>query len=282
MAKLYFITQDIYISYASEYAWAEDIVNEFIVLNFPSARIYDKRLETFDEWREAAERISLSTDLVLLQTNHDHVFVAENEKEFEKFSQDLLGFGDRFIGEITHWPESIGQLRHNWIHAREGSQKYFTSIVNNTVGTCLIPLNFFREWWQEDFTEGNRIVRPDNPFGPWVKFNNCLRVIPRTEFFRHLDGYGHARVKAPIAAPLRGCCTLKDSKIEHVSWERGHFFPINRGFDLPILPHKRTLNLFLPLPEGNEFLYKKRVRFADMYKKIQKNGPNYQKLLKIY
>lgn len=236
MRNLQFATQDIYISYAPEYAWAENIVGNFLTLNFPNARLFEKRLETFDEWRLAAERISLNTELVLLQTNHDHVFVPENDTEFQKFSSDLLGFGDRFIGEITHWPESIGQPRLDWSVSNAASRKYFTSIVNNTVGTCLLPINFFRQWWKVDFTEGKRIVRPDNPFGPWVKFENCIRIVPHTEFFRHLDGYGHARVKAPVSAPLRGCCKVQGSKIEHIPWRRGNFFPTNKGFELPKLP----------------------------------------------
>jgi hypothetical protein len=244
MQKLQFSSQDIYISFGPEYEWAKEQVMNFVTSCFPFAILRGERLESFSSWQSASMLIPKDVELVLLNSNHDHAFIPTSVDSFEQFAREVLGFGKRFIGEITHWPEFFGQRGNTWSSGAVGANKACISVTSHAVGTCLISREFFQEWWKVDFTNGKKIVRPDNPFGPWVQFEPCTRIVPREEFFRHLDGYGHARVKAPIASPLRACCSLDNKSVVHRDWTRGRFLLGGNLSDLPITPVKGSTNPF--------------------------------------
>jgi len=236
ISQLNLVTQDFYISFDEEYCWAQDLVNVSITRVFPNARVLNYRLDSFDSWQDASALIPKDTDVILLKTNHDHAFVSESVPAFERFVRDINTFGDRYIGGITHWPEMVSRLGQHWAKSSAGDTWNLVAETNMTIGTCLVSRSLFLEWWKVDFTEGKKIVRPDNPFGPSVSFKECPFLVPSTEFFRHLDGYGHVGITSPSAKALRGCCTFSQNEITHRDWVRGFFSRHQFNADLPSLP----------------------------------------------
>jgi len=240
--KINFTSAEIHFELSEKYFESKNYIVNQIRSYIPIASIHFTRLEYFQQWKIAANRVPSDTDIILLKNNHDHVFVPNNSTNFYQYINDILGYKEDFVGEISHWPESIGNLRSGkWENTPNMRTKYFLSTANVTIGTCVITPSFFKSWWIKDFTDGSRIVRPDNPFGPWVKFQAVKRVVPTTEFFRHLDGYGHAKVSAPIASPLRPCCEIKNNNIIHTDWLYGQFYK-KKGIDLPDQPELTQSN----------------------------------------
>lgn len=251
ISRLKFASGDVYVSFDEEYRWAEEITLRTIADTFPFARIFRARLETFDGWKAAGERIPSEVTTILLKTNHDHAFVHESVEEFETFTHRLASLGDRFVGAVTHWPESVDRDDLVYMDNPPGQIPYFLTSTTWTIGTCLVSKILFLEWWEKDFTGNSRIIRPDNPFGPSVEFSPCIYVVPTAEFFRHLDGYGHSKVRAPVAGPLRACCVVDNDQVRHRGWVRGFFLLGDRGAELPFLPQEhensigRCINLLL-------------------------------------
>lgn len=242
LSHILFSTAEINFQVSSEYNRFTNLILNTIRRYIPNAEISSKRFELFSDWKNAAERIPREAEVVLLKTNHDHVFTHSDPNVFYKFMHDLNSFSTKYVGEISHWPESIGNLRSGkWVKFRSGDF-YFVSKAAKTIGTCLIHPDFFKSWWITDFTHGSRIVRPDNPFGPWVEFAPVSRVVPTCEFFRHLDGYGYAKVNAPIASPLRACCTIDGNTIKHLDWTKGNFLYNQKKYELPIEPKLNVVN----------------------------------------
>lgn len=234
---LKFSSADIFFDLSSEYEYGRSIIEREIVRRIPNAKVHTSRLETYADWKNTSDAISEDSDLILLKTNHDHVFLPQQTSSFFNFLAILRSFGHDIYGEVTHWPESIATPRSGkWHFDSQYNYRYLVSECEQASGTCVVSTKFFKSWWKSDFTDGKRIVRPDNPFGPSVKFEAVKRIVPSEEFFRHLDGYGHAKVRAPIAAPLRACCSLVNDSVEHVPWIRGNFLIKKEFSELPIPP----------------------------------------------
>ena len=110
MTRLNTASQDFYILIDDEFANEKTLVLSWLRANFPQARIYDFRLTSFLDWKEAARRVPETSQMILLQTNFDHPYIATDPKAFDQFSEQLNKLGERVIGEITHWPESLANL----------------------------------------------------------------------------------------------------------------------------------------------------------------------------
>lgn len=237
LTHIKFNSAEIYFDADLKYRNLFDKILEHIKLNIPNADVHEHRLEFFSDWQQVSRNLPSETEVVLLKNNHDHIFTHSDPSVFYQFINDLNASNKEYVGEISHWPESIGNLRQGkWKKFGNNNNFYFVTSATKTIGTCLIRPDFFKSWWLKDFTNGSRIVRPDNPFGPWVEFNSVNRVVPPCEFFRHLDGYGHAKVNAPIAAPLRACCTIIGNCVVHEEWIKGSFFHSKNKPDLPVEP----------------------------------------------
>jgi hypothetical protein len=236
--------QHFYISYSDNYLWAENIINNQINQFFPNAVINNYSLETFQQWKDATLQIPSDVDQILLKTNHDHVYTPESSTDFEKFSTHLEQYKPRYIGEITHWPEFIclNRFSLNSDIAQKDDYQSFHTLTTDAIGTCLVSKELFLEWWVRDFTQGKKIIRPDNPFGPSIEFQKAHRFLPSTELFRHLDGYGHIGIKTPIAGPIRACCQIENNVVKHQNWSYGKVGSEKRSIDLPRLPKRGLKN----------------------------------------
>lgn len=231
-----FSSADIYVQIEGKYSRYNDVVLNRVREVFPLSKISNYRLETYQHWVAAMAAIPPEADLIMLKTNHDHVYLPTSDKYFVDFAADLLNAGDRAFGRITHWPEAISRFGMKWMESTSGKIGRFSSKVDMAEGTCLVTIKLFREWWANDFTNGMKIVRPDNPFGPVVQFSQAPMLLPAMELFRHLDGYDHVGIVSPIASRLRPCCTLVDSNILHKDWIPGLFSKKSRDAEIPIPP----------------------------------------------
>jgi len=243
MEKLEFNSQVFYINLDEGYAWAKDFIAQSINSKFPEARIYWYQLTTFELWKTASDQVPKDTDQILLFTNHDHAYVASSESLFREFAHSCQEVGSRVIGAISHWPEVVGQLKLRSTSLPTANKaKVFLGKTDWTIGTCLISRELFAEWWIEDFTQGANIVRPDNPFGPSVRFSEATLVVPYFELFRHMDGYFHAGINSPSALAIKPCCNLSSNGIEHTNWKFSRISR-NEAGDLPAITfHNNTLD----------------------------------------
>lgn len=225
---------DFYIDFDEENLKYRELVENHIKQSFTGAdcRIFSYRLENFRQWKAASENIPSQANLILLNSNHDHAFVLQDTKRYYDFIEFLESKEQTAVGNITHWPEHISGYGVKKFLNLQSRESVFIKERGFLEGTVLIKKDFFRSWWEKDFTGGKRIVRPDNPFGPWIRFGWVKQYIPSTEFFRHMDGYGHVGIKAPQSSSLKPCCQVVNGRIIHVDWIRG--FSNVKNADLPV------------------------------------------------
>jgi hypothetical protein len=249
-------TQVFYIELGDEFGQFRELVGARIRQIFPNAKMIWSRLSSFDQWKNASKEIDPTTDLILLQSNFDHAYVSANPNDFAEFCRHILEEGERVLGEITHFPEGISEIAIPWgaFQNLQTNHSYFVRDTERAVGTTLITLKLFKEWWIKDFTNGKMIVRPDNPFGPSVVFPKAKLVIPFFELFRHLDGYEHVGIKSPWAKKIQPCCQVQDFQIVHDEWKRGTYSELRKpGYNEIDLPH---------LDELSNGYYKNRIMLA--------------------
>jgi hypothetical protein len=227
-------SQVFYISYDQEFQQYKELIGQLITEHYSNPVVYDFRLETYSQWKNASDSVPSDTDFVLLQSNADHVYTQGNREIFDRYMQELSTLGSRTIGNISHWPESMfsamSPLKGTLV--TEGGSFLIES--TNTIGTCIVSRDLFKEWWSHDFTMGSRIIRPDNVFGPSVSFPRAKMLIPNQELFRHLDGYGHVGQMESYASYLRPCCTISDFKVQHLEWKRNRIKEWKSSSDLPL------------------------------------------------
>lgn len=243
LKSIKFNTAEIYCEVSPEYQKFNNIINDQIKLHIPRAVINPKRLELFKDWQIVSRNIPSDTETILLKTNHDHAFLHDDPSLFYSFIKEINASGQNYIGEISHWPEAIGNLRSSaLLKSNNRNNQYLVASTKSTIGTCLVNPEFFKSWWTQDFTNGSRIVRPDNPFGPSVYFKSVNKFVPNCEFFRHMDGYGHMKIMAPIASPIRSNLSISQEKIQVIEWTKGNFFLTKKKYDLPPQPKLNEVN----------------------------------------
>jgi hypothetical protein len=239
MSQLELASQSFYIELAPSYSELKEILFTRIRQLFPSSSLFEFRLETFQDWQLAANQIPKTVDLVLLNSNHDHVYVSEDVNDFLDFAKVIKELPENVVGQITHWPESVTTGKGLDWRKRINIDFHYQEVPQAIpLGTCLVSRISFALWWQTDFTGGERIVRPDNPFGPSVTLEQALSIVPEVELFRHLDGYGHSGVKMKLAGGIRPCCEVIEGTVRHQEWIRGDMALSPNTCDLPKINKK--------------------------------------------
>jgi hypothetical protein len=227
-------TQTFYIEYDSDNMIYKQSVSRFIIDTFPNSIIYDFRLEKFSQWQDTLKSIPGESDMIFLQGNADHVYTQDNSEAFKTFAQEVRDLDQRVIGCITHWPEAVFNVMNPLNTIKTSKKGNFISETRSTIGTCLVTPELYQEWWLKDFTEGLRIIRPDNVFGPSVSFPSAKMLTPNQEMFRHLDGYGHVGITDSFSSYLRPCCTIMNEIIVHDDWKRTRIRNWENNSDLPL------------------------------------------------
>jgi hypothetical protein len=184
-----------FIELDDEFVCYRDLVASEITKSFIDPKVEWRRLLYYKEWFEISKIFTeQNVDLITLIANDDHAYVHTESKPFQDFSKEVLALSTnnkgRAIGDLTHFPGSIRMLSYySTFHPKKGTVPR-TQKVETIHGCCLVTPKLFSEWWESDFTNGKRIPRPDNPFGPSVQFAPALALTPTVEIMRHMDGYG--------------------------------------------------------------------------------------------
>ena len=219
---------------------------------FPRAKIDLFRLEWPAQWRDTFDQYP-SEDLILLNANDDHAMVPGSSFVLQKLAHELRIRDDVQLGLVSHFPEVSGQLiREHQRRAGQISRALHDRgmPVRSSIGTVLAKSRFIKSWFGVGvFSESERVVRPDNPFGRSVEFDEVIALVPEIEIFRHLDGYSHAGLYRPVP-PLRNTLELGKSgaKLTSFDWQSG-LWP------MPLFAYSgRGVDVFQVDPKGRGLL----------------------------
>jgi hypothetical protein len=214
----------------------QEIVDSVIKLNFIEPVIKWERLITFEDWSKISTNLQeQKIDLITLIANDDHAYVHTDPQPFLEFSKEINDLsersGGRALGDLTQLPGPIRILSlYSNFHPNKGDSKRSFK-VTTMHGCCIVTTKLFLEWWASDFTGGSRIPRPDNPFGPSVKFTPANVLIPSLEILRHMDGIGDGTRITRKYNVLRPIYRIRERLVSHegekpwdlveVPWEYG-------------------------------------------------------------
>jgi hypothetical protein len=191
---IYFETDEVWSAIKPEIATAMKSI-------FPNAEIHDHRLDSRETWSRASE-VYCDGDVIYLHANDDHALIDQDSSELKRLIGIMSLDPSAMLGAVTHFPEMVGLLsRVRRSRLKSLGVRRFT--VGHAVGTTLVRADFFKSWWVAGkFTDSDVVVRPDNPLGKSVSFQNAQILVPAVEVIRHMDGYSHIGLHRPLG-PLR-------------------------------------------------------------------------------
>lgn len=191
---------DIYLSIASEWKEFEPAIIDFVEMTLGS-KVRGSRLDTVAKWRDAL-RDYQDKNLVLLQTNDDHILLPGKTPELLEFEREIES-AQLNLGAVTHFPEYWGLANREKKHSSASICGHRAPIVDDLIGTVLIKGELLKSLFDDEQLESEmQIVRPDNPFGKSVSLGSMRCLVPKSELMRHMDGYSHAFMYRPLP-PLR-------------------------------------------------------------------------------
>lgn len=268
-----------FIELDEEFVQYRDLVAAEIESGFANPNIRWKRLLYFKDWAEVSSMIAKDVDLIVLMANDDHAYVHPDSQPFLEFCGEVLDMSSknnqRALGDLTQLPGPIRRLAHySPFDFKEGdSRRSFK--VTTIHGCCLVTPKLFAEWWVNDFTEGKRIPRPDNPFGPSVEFAPVSLLVPSVEIMRHMDGIGDGTRISRKYNVLRPTCRIEEVAgadsvsrtplVRYIPWSYSLW---------PESPYshskKRGADLYRMYPLGDSFIEKFRVDLSRLVVAYQK------------
>ena len=279
-SKMKFENPYFFIELDDDFAEYQDMVDAEIKLNFVEPIIEWRRLLYFEDWFKISTLIKeKNIDLITLMANDDHAYVHRNSQPFLDFSKEVFELAEknegRGLGDLTQLP---GPIRLLSLYSPFNPNKSYAKRsfkVTTMHGCCLVTPDLFAEWWNFDFTEGKRIPRPDNPFGPSVKFAPANVLIPPVEILRHMDGIGDGTRITRKYNVLRPSCRIQisqgsnpghsDKKLVETPWEYG-LWPSS-----PYSHQKRGgPDLYRMYPQSNSLIERFRVDMSRLIIAFQK------------
>ena len=224
---------DFYVSFGSEVAVSRDDLVHRIKAACQDSCLYDSRLDSFDQWQQVARSHRVrAADIILLITYEDHENIEASSEEFLDLVDLILKFGSEFpqsqpISILSHFPES--HLQADGWRALGLSIRFKTHYLVpavTPVGCMLVRPKDLESWFQNDFTQGAKLVSTENYFGPSVLSGKILSFIPKKVLFRHIDGYGHVGLprysghlgKIQISSGLIGR-SLTRTSLQRIGWK---------------------------------------------------------------
>lgn len=226
-AKLGLVNSYFFIELDDDFVEYRDLVDSEIKLNFIEPIIEWRRLLYFEDWYKISQILmKKNIDLITLMANDDHAYVHRDSQPFLDFSKEVLELSERnegrALGDLTQLPGPIRLLSsYSTFHPNKGDMNRSFK-VTTMHGCSLVTPKLFLEWWAFDFTEGKRIPRPDNPFGPSVQFSQANVLIPSVEILRHMDGIGDGTRITRKYNVLRPSCRVQkneDASKGDISWK---------------------------------------------------------------
>ncbi len=201
LRKVNFSSAYLYISVDKVWATHEEAIVRSVREILPESTIRSARLSTAAEWLLAAEKFPQS-DAVLLHANDDHAIVSPGGVvELERLDRTIQAFGNLRLASVTHFLED--KFINSVVVEGQEDSPYMFGKTSLGLGNQLVRGDFLRSWFlPENLHPTEAIVRPDNPFGRSVHFQEEQVLLPNREVMRHMDGYGHILSNRPLG-PLR-------------------------------------------------------------------------------
>lgn len=268
-----------FIELDEEFVQYRDLVAAEIKLGFTNPVVKWNRLLYFKDWSEVSSTITKDADLIVLMANDDHAYVHTDPQPFLEFCGEVLGVArkndQRALGDLTQLPGPIRRLAHYSPFDSEEVDSRRSFKVTTIHGCSLVTPKLFAEWWMNDFTEGKRIPRPDNPFGPSVKFAPARIVIPSVEILRHMDGLGDGTRISRKYNVLRPTCRIEEVRDASSGRQIPFIREIPWSYSLwPEDPYshgkKGGADLYRMYPLGDSFIEKFRVDLSRLVVAYQK------------
>jgi hypothetical protein len=199
------------------------------IRNLPfTTEVHNFRFEKYEHWKNHSDSIKNIENLILLLTYDDHIFIDSNIDEVAFLAENIIDIESKLkksvYGTLSHFPEC-----HGLIPFAKAIGKYH--VINSVpVVPCAIPIGAvivspksYSKWWVRDFTYGSKIVSPENPFGPSVMDADSWQIFPRSEIFRHMDGYSHVRINSrPYGILNPNYIINEDNKVSHIPFSITH------------------------------------------------------------
>jgi len=230
--------------------------------NLPfKTKIQNFRFEKYEHWKSHSDSIKDIKNLILLLTYDDHIFIDVNSDEIEFLAENTIRIesklGESVYGTLSHFPEC-----HGLIPFAKAIGKYH--VINSVpVVPCAIPIGAvivspksYSKWWDKDFTHGSKIVSPENPFGPSVMDVDSWQIFPRTEIFRHMDGYSHVRINSrPYGILNPNYITDEENKISYSPYSLAddlNYIRKSNKYDLIYIENDLAQNMYKKIILANQ------------------------------
>ncbi len=206
LRELTFSSASIYISIGEDIELSELDIQEEIMNLAGKVTFRTRRLETFRDWKQAAAAPEVQdSDAVLLLSYEDHILlpgrgqvVMEAVREVNRATKAFPA--GNFISILSHFPEQqILQDCWSAIGFRVPVHSAYAIPAPTPIGCLVTQPHVLASWFSQDFTEGKRIVAPENYFGPSVSDSRSLSLSLTAEAFFHKDGYGHVNLSGSYA-----------------------------------------------------------------------------------
>lgn len=267
-----------FIELDDEFASYRDLVASEIAMNFIEPKVEWRRLLYFKDWSEISKLLfKQNINFITLITNDDHAYIHTESEPFQDFLNELISISvmndGRVIGDLTHFPGSIRMLSYySTFHPNKGCIPR-TRTAETIHGCCLVTPKLFTEWWKTDFTNGKKIPRPDNPFGPSVEFAPAIVLTPPIEIMRHMDGYGEGTRISRKYNVLRPSYRISGGHDNSVS-QKLVVHPLEYGL-WPSKPNSYNApggpDLYRSFPRGNSKMERFRVDLSRLIVAYQKS-----------
>lgn len=189
---------EFHISFGADVKFDEEKLRSTLAQICPNYEYQDSRLETFQDWQEVAKQVSKNNvEALLLLSYEDHKFIQTGIDEFNHLKTLITELNshsstEKYISVLSHFPEA--QIQANFwlmLDVLQDVSDRKSYPLPTPIGVFLTTPKIFQAMFASDFTNGSKIVSTENYFGPSVSRGDLCNVVPRTEIFRHLDGYAH-------------------------------------------------------------------------------------------
>jgi hypothetical protein len=213
LQEMSFVSASIYISIGDDIRIDKSKFDAEVNQLSKKVMLHSSRLEYFADWKNAVSRPEVqASDAVLLLSYEDHILrkgrssvVIDAVRSINRATETYPS--GHFISILSHFPEQQ-ILSDCWsaVGFRSPTGDPGAIPAPTPIGCLVTKPSVLLDWFSRDFTEGNRIVAPENYFGPSVSDSKSISLTITKEAFYHKDGYGHVKLfnnepQSPQAQP---------------------------------------------------------------------------------
>ena len=206
-----------YIKLDSKYDQYRKELEEYIFELFPNnSKIYDYRLDSYEQWIEAIKLPEFTDDTWIWFTcNDDHPFIDSSldklERLLELATQASIDQNKHVAIIPSHWQESIAGKRrslklknkYNKLYSPnfsilEDNKDYYLTTSKNCTSIQVVTKKLLNRWFADPARCPIDLRRTDGI----VPAEDQITMVPYRELARHFDAYSHSGVPHEIIPPM--------------------------------------------------------------------------------